>query len=155
MFRQAPPPREFFNENHLPSFILGVVMFGASAVGVAVNGGPLLSVLVLAVLSALCAAMALMDRRPVVSASRRTDEPGGGDDGWEYRGRVVEHDRPASPSGPSSAADLFDWESFTEQFWAYVRDREVSVPTGRRARVRSLRDVLAGRKRRQRSAVRS
>jgi hypothetical protein len=153
MFRQPPPPPEFFDEDHLPSFILGVVVFGASAVGVAVTGGTLSSVLVLAVLSALCVAVALMDRRPAVSAPWRTDEPGDGDDGWGYRGRADDDDSPAPSSGPSGAADLFDWESFTEQFWAYVREREVSVPTGRRSRVRSLRGVPTRWKRRQRPAV--
>src|ERR1700758_4031138 len=153
MVRQPPPPPEFFDEDHLASFILGVVVFGASAVGVAVTGGSSLSLLVLAGLSALCAAVALIDRRPMGSAPWRPYEPGGGDDGWGYRGRVDADARPAPPSGPSGGADLFDWESFTEQFWAYVRDREVSVRTGRRARVRSIRGVPARWKRRQRPAV--
>jgi hypothetical protein len=153
MFRQTPPPPEFLAEGHLPSLILGVVVFGASAVGVAVTGGTLVSVLVLAVLSAFCAAVALMDRRPPVSTPCRTDDPGSGDDGWGYRGRI-DDDRPAPPSLPSGAADVFDWESFTEQFWAHVRDRDVSVSPARRARVRSLRGAPTRWKRRQRPAVR-
>lgn len=138
MFRQTPPPPEFFDEDHLPSFILGVVVFGASTVGVAVTGGTVWSVLVLAVLSAFCAAVALMDRRPVVSGRWRADERAGGDHDRGYRGRADDADRPVPPSGSAGAADLFDWESFTEQFWAYVHAREISVPTGRRARVRSF-----------------
>lgn len=128
MFRPTPPPPPCFDENHLPSFILGVVGFGASAVGVAVTGGALTSVLVLAVLSALCAAVAFMDQRLVVSTPGRADDPGDGDDGWRYRGPVDDDDRPTPPSG---AGELFDWESFTQQFWTYVREREVSALTGR------------------------
>ena len=150
MFRQTPPSPEFFDEDHLPSFLLGVVIFGASAVGVAVTDGRLSSVLALAVLSALCAAVALIDRRPVASAPWRTNGPAGEDGGLAYCGRVDDDDRPAPPSGSLGAADLFDWESFTEQFWAYVREGELSVPTCRRAGARWLRRVPARWKRRQR-----
>jgi hypothetical protein len=127
MFGQAPPPPEFFDQDHLPSFILGVVVFGASAVGVAVTGGELLSALILAVLSASCAAVALLDRRYTV---------------------------PAPPSSLPDADDQFDWESFTQQFWAHVREHEASVATGRRGPVRVLRGVPARWKRRQRPVVR-